>query len=512
LSYDGRVRFPETAAVILTSIVLCHAAAARADPLFDIDTIESRGRSVAAELADLDGDGRTDLMVVVLLGIPPEEQRRVRVYLQKPDGSLPRKPDYAIEVPERSAAYDLADLKGGPGQELVLLRPEGLTLLSLADASGKRWQLPAAGAATAGLADDERGFERFRLVYRDFGPEPWLLVPQVGQLLVLSPGGGVRAQLEIPRRANYFIARDTGLLSVESDFQVFVDVPKLAVGDVDGDGLVDIVFSTRHELWVYLRREDGSFPGAPDRRLALRLVTPRDHIRGSGGVASTARDIDGDGRLDLLVTHVEGSFTDTTSTTYIYMNRSGQWKLGEPDHAFRSKASLDSHALLDLDGDGRLELLRTKLGFGLLELVELLLTRELDVQVFIHRYDAEPGFNETPWMKTQVELPFSLDTFRLKGFMPTAEVDLNADGIPDFVSSGGGNAIEVSLGDGRTPFAKRRHRQKVPTAGVIHFGDLDGDGLSDFVIFDPQDFDVPVRVGRNRGELPSARPLPREQY
>lgn len=505
------MRVPETPAVLLTSILLCHLAAARGDPLFDIDTIESRGRSVAAEFADLDGDGRTDLMVVALLGIPPEEQRRIRVYLQKLDGSLPHKPDYTIEVPEQSAAYDLADLKGGPGQELVLLRPEGLTLLSLADASGERWQLPAPGTATAGLADDERGFERFRLVYRDFGPEPWLLVPQVGQLMVLSPGGAVRAQLEIPRRANYFIVRDTGLVSVESDFQVFVDVPKLAVGDVDGDGLVDIVFSTRHELWVYLRRGDGSFPTAPDRRLALRLVTPRDHIRGSGGVASTARDIDGDGRLDLLVTHLEGSFTNATSTTYIYMNRNGQWKLGEPDHVFRSKSSLDSHALLDLDGDGRLELLRTKLGFGLLELVKLLLTREFDVQVFIHRYDDGSGFDEKPWLKTQVELPFSFDTFRLEGFMPTAEADLNADGIRDFVSSGGGNAIEITLGDAKTPFANRRYRQEVPTAGAIRFGDLDNDGLSDFVIFDPHDFDVPVRVGRNRGELPGARPVPGAQ-
>ena len=37
-------------------------------------------------------------------------------------------------------------------------------------------------------------------------------------------------------------------------------------------------------------------------------MTPRDHIRGSGGVASEARDIDGDGRLDLLISHVQGGF------------------------------------------------------------------------------------------------------------------------------------------------------------------------------------------------------------
>jgi hypothetical protein len=45
----------------------------------------------------------------------------------------------------------------------------------------------------------------------------------------------------------------------------------------------------------------------------------------------------------------------------------------------------------------------------------------------------------------------------------------------------------------------------MPTAGVIHFGDYDQDGLQDFVIFDPHNFDVPMRIGRNLGMLPGTR-------
>jgi hypothetical protein len=33
-------------------------------------------------------------------------------------------------------------------------------------------------------------------------------------------------------------------------------------------------------------------------------------------------------------------------------------------------------------------------------------------------------------------------------------------------------------------------------------GDLDGDALTDLVLFDPARVDVPVRVARNRDELP----------
>lgn len=492
-------------------VVLFRSPTVAADEFFDIAQIESPGRSVAAELADLNGDGRADLLVVAFYGLPPEEQRSVRVHLQKPDGTLPARPDHTVALPPGSAVYDLADLRGGPGQELVLLRPDGVAVLSLADASGELWHVPTPGATTLALAEDERGFEVFPVVVRDFGPEPWLMVPGLGELLAFSLEGEIRARLEAPRRANYLVAPRRGLVSLESDFQVYFDAPKLSVGDVDGDGRADAVLSTRHEVWVYLRRPDGTFSASADRQLPLRLVTPQDHIRGSGGVVSLARDIDGDARLDLVVTHVQGSFTNAASTTTVYLNRDGQWRLDQPDQVLHSKASVDTNALVDLDADGRMELVRMRLRFGPLEVVELLLTREIDVQVLIHRFDAGRGFRERPWRKTEVELPFSFDTFRLKGFVPTIHVDFNADGYPDFVSSGGGDVLEISLGGGK-PLSGPSYRQKLSTTGVIRFGDLEADGLTDFVIFDPHALDVPLRVGRNLGRLPgtpSARVNPR---
>ncbi len=68
--------------------------------------------------------------------------------------------------------------------------------------------------------------------------------------------------------------------------------------------------------------------------------------------------------------------------------------------------------------------------------------------------------------------------------------------------SGGGEALEIYLGGEQGPFDKRALRQSLQTNGVIHWGDLDHDALPDFVIFDPHNFNVPVRVGRNLGALP----------
>ena len=387
-----------------------------------------------------------------------------------------------------------------------MLRPDRVSILSLARPEERRWDLEAPGPSTLGLADDERGFEPFPIVYREFGSEPWLLVPQIGKLTALAPSGELRAQVDLQRRANYFIIPSTGLVALESDFQIFLDVPKLTIGDVDGDGRSDIVSSTRHEIRVFLQRELAGFDSAPSRTYPLGFVTPRDHIRGTGGVTSEVGDIDGDGRLDLLISHVQGGFQDASTTIYIYMNRDGTWNLDLPDETLSTDASLVSNALVDLDNDGRSELLRVEFKLSVLEFVELLLSREMDISVAIHRYAKDRGFGREPWIRKKLSLPFSFETFRLKGFIPTANVDINGDGLPDFVLSGGGEALEIYLGGPRGPFDRRALRQPLETNGVIHWGDLDHDELPDFVIFDPHNFDVPIRVGRNLGRLPATRP------
>lgn len=485
------------------------AAQARAEDeeLFALTTLPHQGRAVAAELADLDGDGRLDLFVVRLTGLPPREERSIGVHLQRVDGGFNAAPDHRIALPEWSAVYDMADLRPeAPGAELVLLQPDGVLLLSLASADAPRWKLAVPGATTAGLADDERGFEPYPLVYRDFGTEPWILAPQLGELTALSPQGEVHARVALPRRANYFIVPRTGLLSIESDFQIFVDAPKLHVGDVDGDGRADLVSSTRHEIRVFLQRASGGFDFEPSRRLALGLVTPRDHIRGSGGVSCDARDLDGDGRLDLAITHVRGSITDASTDFYLHRNRGGAWDLARPDQKLSWPGSATSHALLDLEGDGRLELLRGSFRFGVLEVAELLLRQRVDLHFALHRLDATGGFAAEPISQRSLALPFRFETFRPSGFVPAANVDWNGDGRLDFTNSRGGRGIEIHPGSAQGFFAERSVRQDFPSAGVLHAADFDADGLQDFVLFDPHNFDVPVTLGRNLGRLPGTAP------
>lgn len=484
----------------LAALVLVQAAGAD-DELFRLHEIAFDDRVVTGRFGDFNGDGRADLMTATIAGLPPAEEREIQVFLQRADGSFPDQPDRRMEIPGHSAMYDIADVKGTPGDEIVFLRPDRITIASVAGTATQRWDIAIPPPTTVAAASDERGFDPFPLVYDDFDTEPWILVPQIGTLTAVTADGDVRASLDVGRRANYFVAKTASLVSFESDIQLFLDVPKMSIGDVNGDGLADIVSATRHEIRTFLRSPDGGFPTEPSVSTALNFISEADHLRGSGGLATTARDINNDGRLDLLITHVEGTLVDTVTKSYVYLNRNGTWNIEQPDEEFAVNKTLSSDLLLNIDNDPELELVRIQLKFTVLEMVELLLQRKLDTVIAIHELGDDGRYGEKPWSEKKLSTGINFETFRPRGFMPRAELDMNADGYMDFVTSADGDGLEVYLGGERGPFRRRAGMQEFPSPGRIIFDDINGNNLPDFVLFDPQKPGTPVRVGVNTGSL-----------
>ncbi len=474
------------------------------DP-FEVHVLESEGRTVAAEIADFDGDGRGDIMQIVIAGLPPAEQRTIRVFHQRADGSFPSAPAMEIPLPAGSAAYDLADVDPAPGTELILLRRRGLTILSLAGSEARQRDVLVADGPTLGAVEDERGIDRLKLAWDELGSPPWLLVPQLSEVAVLSGSGELMGRPQVGARANYFVQPRPGPLMVESDIQLFLDVPRLSVGDVNGDGSPDIVSSGRHEIRVFLRRADGSFASVADRSLPLGRVSALDHARTMGVVRVSAADLDGDERLDVLISHLSGGLQNARFTTSVHLNRGGEWNLDEPDQVFESKG-WGTDELVDLDGDGRLELVRVVFPLGIFELIEALVTRSLDAQVAVYRATEQMGFAVDPWLKLKLGLPLSFERGRPRGFVPNVQADLNGDGYRDLLTSSSGRRIEVYLGGSPDAYRERVARQALDTDGRIRFGDLEGDGMADFVLYNPRDLDAELRLVRNLGVLPGSLP------
>jgi len=477
------------------------AAASADDDIFAITEVPVAERIASAQIADMDGDRRKDLLLITISGMPPAEDRRVKVMLQKQDGSFSEFPSLTLPVPEQSAVYDVANLDSVAGDELLFLRPDRITAVSFFEGNIALRDLPVGGPTTLAAAADERGLERYPLAFDDFANEPWLLVPQIGLLSVMNGNGETISTLDVDNRANFFVAEPAGLLSLESDLQLFLDTPKMSVGDIDGDDRADLLFATRHELRTFLRNDDG-FDATPSARIPLQFIEERDHLRSSGSVTAIAKDADADGQADLLISHVEGTLTDTVTRTYLYKNRNGGWDLHEADEEFASEKMLSSDLLLNIDTDAELELVRIQIKLTVLELVELLLQRKVDTVVAIHELDDNGRYGEEPVSEKKISTGINFETFRPKGFTPRGEVDLNADGRMDFVTSANGDGIEVYLGDEEEPFDRRSARQEMNSAGIIAFDDIDNDGFPDFLLYDPQSPGTPIQIGHNLATLP----------
>ena len=489
--------------------IIAAPAFARADAVVDpfaLVQLEGKGRTVAAEIGDFDGDGRPDLLQIVFIGVPPQDKRLLRLWTQTEAGELEAKPKYELPLPEDSAAYDVADvIPELPGRELVLLRPSGLTIVSFANPALPQRDLKIAGGTIA-PSEDERGLDRLQIVWTDFGPEPWLLAPALSQAVFVSATGVEKARLEVGARANYFLQQKPGPLLVDSDIQLLLDVPRVSVGDVDGDGRADVVASSRHSVRVFLQHPDGTFAHKADRSLPLTLVSEQDHIRGSGAVRTDARDITGDGKLDLMISHLSGGITDAKSETNIYYNRGGTWDLSKPDFGFPASAGWGADQLIDIDHDGRLELMRVTMAFGVLDMIQALVTRAVDAEVNVYRQAEKGQFSKEPWFQRKLNIAFSFDTARAIGFIPTGNYDVNGDGFDDLLTSGKGERIDVWLGSAQGISTSVAGRQLVASSGRLRAGDWNGDGLIDLILYDPRKPDAPVVIARNRGLLPGTLP------
>jgi hypothetical protein len=283
--------------------------------------------------------------------------------------------------------------------------------------------------------------------------------------------------------------------------EFYFDHPRLSQGDVDGDGRSDLIASSRHALRVFLQDESGGFPGEPSRLLPLRRLSEEDHIRNVGGVRVDPFDFDGDGRVDLLISSTRGSLFGGTTEMEILMNRDGGWRLDAPDQRFRVEGGVAIHEILDLDGDGRAELVSVRIPTGVVELVEVLLTRAIDAEISIRRAGDDRPFEDDPWRRWKLGVSISFETFRARGFVPTLLADVNGDGHRDLLDSGDGERLEIRLGDPEGDYRSRDASQPLDTGGRIRFGDADGDELPDFVLYDSRRPGTPIRIGRNRGVL-----------
>ena len=449
-----------------------------------------------------------DLLVLSTVGGPPEQQKRLTFM---PCGAALVPGDARIlerALPPETVVVDVARLPGRIGPQLVLVSAEGLRIEALGGPDPPR-VIPIPG----GLPLPHRPWEISRipivLDWNDDGGTTALVPSLRGGWLVDLASGRARA-LEFPVYAEYRTYMPHLPATVWKWMLEEIAWPTLARADDNGDGRLDLFALSRWKIWIFHAGADG-LPSQPSRRLELVPFdeeTERSHE--ATGNNYFARDIDGDGRADLLLSTVGGGLMDGRSTTRVHLNDGRGVRIdGPPAAEHVLEGGFSSFTFHDLDGDGREEMIETSLEFGVLQIVRFLLTRRAETRVRVLRLDPTAPDGTRAIFEDDFSFRLDFGESSVAGLVPNLG-DWNGDGIKDFYVPRGSDEISFRMGSkepGEAIFGARIERVEVPLpGGESRIADLDGDGLDEIIAFNDRDPSLPLVVLENLGRLPGTRP------
>lgn len=456
------------------AVLIGVSGAAEAGSPFSRRTSRVPGQIVSVHPGDLDGDGLSDLVVMYRRGTGRRARRYAAVFFRSPGGLAPV-PSLAFAVPKDAALYDVGPLDDLPGDDLAYLTHTGVWFHNFADRKGHPVRKLVSAPALVGDPEDgdllEWPFLR-RLpapssgtgVAASTSTRAAVFVPGLRDLRVFLPEPGghrlgcrVRAELRSAYATDGSNMRGgSGGASSSGDVSLRVSfaVPRLTIIEATGDRRVDLVTHSEDYVAVHPGTEDGCFARSATRRQLFSMRTAEEARRGTGAVSSQVQDLDGDGIADLVLSKVAGGLTDLHTEMRFHRGERGGGFEGRPAQTLRSSGFAAFPEFVDLDGDGRPEMVRPKLEMGVKALAEILVSSSVTIDLDVHPRSARGGFfvsEPTMGLRTSFGLDFSRP-YGMLGAMPQFGHDLDGDGRPDALISSGPDSMALHRGRaGRQP-------------------------------------------------------------
>lgn len=527
-------------------LALPAAAARERAPGFLAAALELPGIPAAILPADMNGDGRDELVVLVAYTGWATRSEFAPAKFDDVEG-LVEVMNVVDELVDRRElrVYAAADAEGF-GEPLAATDLDAsVHALATGHPAEPLIALTDAGAATVRLGHSEGGAEL-------------TLTPLVESESSLSGGGRFYPDLELLRdldgdglpelllptaagwavhrgAAEGFGAERAALLALpappaEGDEAGDETPPahelRFALEDCDGDGRLDFVvaagFDDRGPL-IY--RNTGGLTFAPPVELAP------DDSEGPEREVMLVGDLDGDGRAEAVDrTELERyedpgwrqEVDEAKRPLFAYAVRGLRDDLApeaEPrlefeatGYTFGGSEGGDEEEIelpggfQDLDGDGRQDLVAITLEFSILPLaMRVLVVRRISLTMNFHVWcqDGDGAFRSVPGLDLSGRFKLDLDNLKVRHLSQFAG-DFDGDGRADFVQLGRGRKVTIHLGrDGcRYPVRPDRTielRRKLRHLGLARVVDLDGDGRSDLYVVHPlkardEQVSVPARV------------------
>ncbi|MFT5285104.1 MAG: hypothetical protein ACI8TQ_001265 [Planctomycetota bacterium] len=459
-------------AVLWTSMVFGFAETSAADQVSYQDlSVEVEGRLIDTRMVQVTGDDRLELVLVTLASVGGK--REVLIYTH-PEGS--KNTDAYAPVPWRKisvfddvVAYTFANVRSEPGQELVFFTSKGVYSMSpkieslrgnisrlidhelvyeVADVTqlpywkyvlpGVRDLLVVPGASTFSVwgpsADRPREYEQ-QTEFSEFaraGSDHEDVEFDGDESTSISVGNGGASIRNISAAGRILVESGTAFGYAMLSYNRKYAAPGL--GDVNGDGLTDVVVLGRTRVGIYLATVNG-LPSKPSRIESLP-----EYLLTEGAIPPNARfdlvDFDDDGDADLIFRNSkenEESAIAADIVHLLFLRNTGQRMIpAKPDQLMKFESLSMRSSLADVDADGTIDLVIRK--FELPSLLDAVTSLEFtQTTMFFPGTGAGSGrvFQRQPRMKS--ERLYDADTLSNAISRKSLAFDFSGDGLADMV-------------------------------------------------------------------------------
>lgn len=479
------------------------------------DTFMSEAREDFT-IADLNNDG--------LLDIVRAGESNLSIFFQKPGRIFPPVSDQRVSFPVGTWLVDIGNVSVAPGLEIITMSDEGVIVRAMGE-DGLYGKPQKMLDDTLYLASVGRN-----LFARRRWPCPWnfcldangdglddIFIPQLDKvLLIIQEPQGVfekRFNLKMP----VIVEVATGPLSGESLTSLAstrtpylwtgLQAPSIEVRDINGDGRPDVVLG---EVFGYLQDANGNFPESdnhPTERIRTNERQPKDVLE----LVNEYVDVNGDGIIDRVSQYRPWSTGAMKSDVKIWFG-DGKRNLFDidpdkdrPDNKVVGENFLFEAQLVDLDGDGALDILMFDTDYKITEVANWVQINQgrIKGEVKVYFFDKRNNFYSNKWSFVKpLMVNYEIRTFEIfqnrifdyVQTMMTCHYDFTGNGKKDLMVRQQSDAKEdwvfIYENSGRRNdlFPERpTARIRTPKFHYFRILDINSDGVNDFVLYDSSD-------------------------